>query len=50
MKHYIGCKLVEAEPALRINGEVVQQEEDYIEYPARSNSRRRIPCEISRWV
>lgn len=33
MKHYIGCKLVEAEPALRINGEVVQQEEDYIDIP-----------------
>ena len=27
MKHYIGCKLIEAEPALRINGEVIRQPE-----------------------
>ena len=33
MKHYIGCKLIEAELALRINGEVVQQEGDYIDIP-----------------
>lgn len=33
MKHYIGCKLIEAEPALRINGEVVQPEGDYIDIP-----------------
>ncbi len=33
MKHYIGCKLIEAEPALRINGEVIQQEGDYIDIP-----------------
>ena len=33
MKHYIGCKLIEAEPALRINGEVAKQEGDYIDIP-----------------
>lgn len=33
MKTYIGCKMIEAEPALRINGTVVKQEGDYIDIP-----------------